>query len=60
MGSFQIAEGTTSDDCDEADGVDAHAAYLNPTFPGGLFVCQDGFSEGPGTSAPLDLADGVA
>ena len=65
LGSFRIVDGTTSDDCDQTDGIDAYDGAL-PGFPGGLFVCQDGFNDAPGTSgtqdfkyARLDLVDGV-
>ena len=67
LGSFRIANGTASDDCDQTDGIDAYAGYLGPTFPQGLFVCQDGFNDAPGTRgtqnfkySPLHLVDGVA
>lgn len=39
---------------------------LGAAFPQGLFVCQDGYNDAPGTSgtqnfklAPLQLVDGV-
>ena len=64
LGSSRIVDGTASDDCDQTDGLDAYAGYLGPKFPSGLFVCQDGFNELPGTSgtqnfkfAPLGLLD---
>lgn len=67
LGSFRIGNGTASDDCDQTDGVDAYDGYLSETFPQGLFVCQDGFNDPPGTSgtqnfkyAPLHLVDGAA
>jgi 3-phytase len=66
LGSFRVADGTTSDDCDQTDGIDAFPGYLNATFPQGLFVCQDGYNDAPGSSgtqnfkyAPLHLVDGV-
>jgi myo-inositol-hexaphosphate 3-phosphohydrolase len=66
LGSFRISDSTGSDDCDQTDGIDAYDGYLNPTFPEGLFVCQDGYNDKPGTSgtqdfkyAPLQLLDGV-
>ena len=65
LGSFRIIDGIGSDDCDQTDGIDAYAGYLNATFPNGLFVCQDGFNDAPGTAgtqnfkyAPLDQLDG--
>jgi 3-phytase len=67
LGSFRISNGTGSDDCDQTDGIDAYDGFLNDSFPQGLFVCQDGFNEAPGSSgtqnfkfAPLHLVDGVA
>jgi 3-phytase len=67
LGSFRVADGTSSDDCDQTDGIDAYDGYLGEAFPQGLFVCQDGFNEVPGTSgtqnfkyAPLQLVDGQA
>ena len=45
-----ISDGTESDDCDQTDGIDAYDGYLGPGFPDGLFVCQDGFNDAPGTS----------
>ena len=54
-----------SDDCDQTDGIDACAGNLGPAFPDGLFVCQDGFNDAPGSSgtqnfkyASLSLVDG--
>jgi myo-inositol-hexaphosphate 3-phosphohydrolase len=65
LGSFRISDGTVSDDCDQTDGIDAYDGYLGPGFPDGLFVCQDGFNDAPGSSgtqnfkyASLDLVDG--
>jgi 3-phytase len=67
LGTFRISDSTGSDDCDQTDGIDAYAGYLDESFPQGLFVCQDGFNNAPGTSgtqnfkfAPLHLVDGVA
>jgi 3-phytase len=66
LGRFRIVDGAQSDDCDQTDGLDAYGGYLGPTFPQGLFVCQDGYNDVPGTSgtqnfklAPLHLVDGV-
>ncbi|WP_157559579.1 phytase [Nocardioides sp. Soil777] len=66
LGRFRIVDGPTSDDCDQTDGIAAQGGYLGPAFPQGLFVCQDGYNDAPGTSgtqnfklAPLHLVDGV-
>jgi 3-phytase len=50
LGSFRIVDGTVSDDCDQTDGIAAYSGYLGEDFPAGLFVCQDGFNEAPGTT----------
>lgn len=67
LGSFRITDGVGSDDCDQTDGIDAYDGYLNATFPQGIFVCQDGYNDLPGTSgtqnfkyAPLHVVDGTA
>jgi 3-phytase len=67
LGSFRISDGTTSDDCDQTDGIDAYDGFLGAdSFPNGLFVCQDGFNDAPGSSgtqnfkyAHLNLLDGT-
>jgi 3-phytase len=65
LSTVRIIDGPTSDDCDQTDGIDAYAGDLGPSFPAGLFVCQDGFNDAPGTSgsqnfkyARLDLLAG--
>ena len=67
LGTFRVTNGPASDDCDQTDGIDAYAGYLSPAFPNGLFVCQDGFNDAPGSSGTQDfkysnlsLADGTA
>lgn len=66
LGTFRISNGTTSDDCDQTDGLDAYDGNLGWRFPNGLFVCQDGFNDAPGSSgtqdfkfARLNLVDGT-
>lgn len=66
LGSVRVADGAVSDDCDQTDGIEAVEGYFNESFPDGLFVCQDGFNDLPGSSgtqnfkyAPLHLLDGV-
>jgi 3-phytase len=66
LGNFRVSDSTTSDDCDQTDGIDVYAGDLGPSFPNGLFVCQDGFNDLPGTSgsqnfkyAPLPIIAGV-
>ncbi|GAA1479140.1 hypothetical protein GCM10009623_35860 [Nocardioides aestuarii] len=66
LGSARVSNGTVSDDCDQTDGLEAVEGYFNENFPDGIFVCQDGFNDLPGSSgtqnfkyAPLHLLDGV-
>ncbi len=66
LGSLRVSDGTGSDDCDQTDGIEAVEGYFNETFPEGLFVCQDGFNDPPGSFgtqnfkyAPLHLLDGI-
>lgn len=66
LGSSRVGNGADSDDCDQTDGLEAVEGYFNESFPDGLFVCQDGFNNLPGSSgtqnfkyAPLHLLDGV-
>jgi myo-inositol-hexaphosphate 3-phosphohydrolase len=53
--AFRIADGPTSDDCDGTDGISAYEGYLGPSFPFGLFVCQDNNNSLPGTSGNQDF-----
>lgn len=55
VGSFRVTAGATSDDCDRTDGITAVTAALGPTFPRGLFVCQDNNNDAPGTVGNQDL-----
>jgi 3-phytase len=48
--SVRVVNGTGADDCDRTDGIDAYAGNLGPLFPNGLFVCQDGPNDAPGTT----------
>jgi 3-phytase len=47
---FRVVDGAGADDCDQTDGVTAYAGNLGPLFPSGLFVCQDGMNDAPGSS----------
>lgn len=47
---FRVVNGTGADDCDRTDGIDAYAGNLGPLFPDGLFVCQDGPNNAPGSA----------
>ncbi len=48
--SFRVVAGAAADDCDGTDGITAHAGPLGPTFPRGVFVCQDGANGAPGAT----------
>ncbi|MCW2700721.1 MAG: phytase [Blastococcus sp.] len=48
--SFRVADGTNVDDCDRTDGSAAYAGTLGPLFPAGLFLCQDGPNNAPGSA----------
>lgn len=47
--SFRVVTGVV-DGCGRTDGIDALAADLGPTFPNGIFVCQDNTNSLPGNS----------
>lgn len=55
VNSFRVADGPTTDDCDETDGLLAYRGYLGPTFPHGIFICQDGYNAAPGQSGAQDF-----
>ncbi|MGH2721332.1 MAG: phytase [Actinomycetota bacterium] len=42
VGRFRVDGDGGVDGCEDTDGVDAVATPLAPSFPSGLFVCQDG------------------
>jgi myo-inositol-hexaphosphate 3-phosphohydrolase/sugar lactone lactonase YvrE len=48
--SFRVVAGPITDDCSRTDGIAAVAANLGPSFPSGLFVCQDNGNTTPGSS----------
>jgi 3-phytase len=39
--SFRISGGELADGCERTDGIAVHYGDLGPSYPGGLFVCQD-------------------
>ncbi len=53
--AFRVGNGTTSDDCDRTDGIAAYAGNLGPSFPYGIFVCQDNNNDLPGTRGFQDV-----
>ena len=53
--SFRVVAGATADGCSRTDGIAAVAANLGPSFPSGLFVCQDDKNTTPGSSGNQDF-----
>ncbi len=47
--SFRIVDGT-ADGCSRTDGIAATAASLGPSFPQGVFICQDNDNFAPGSA----------
>ena len=67
LGSFRISDSTAPTTATRPTGSTPTTGTSVAAFPNGLFVCQDGFNDAPGTSgtqnfkyAPLHLVDGVA
>ena len=50
LGKSRVASGASADGCSGTDGIDASSAYLGPSFPQGMFVCQDNSNNAPGSS----------
>ncbi len=48
--TFSVVGGTDTDGCGRTDGIAAWAGDLGPTFPMGIFVCQDNANTTPGSS----------
>ncbi|MGD9810063.1 MAG: phytase [Sphingobium sp.] len=46
LGRFRIADGTEIDGTSETDGIELMLGDFGPTFPGGLFIAQDGSNPG--------------
>ena len=42
---FRISDGGGIDGAEETDGIEVTTANLDPTFPYGVFVVQDGFND---------------
>ena len=49
VASFRIDSGRAADGCQRTDGITAYAGDLGPSFPQGMFVCQDNANTAPGT-----------
>jgi len=49
--SFRVVKGPTADGCERTDGIAAYAGDLGPSFPQGIFVCQDNSNRAPGVGA---------
>ena len=46
---FRVVDGPQTDGCGWTDGIDALATNLGPSFPHGIFICQDNANSMPGT-----------
>jgi myo-inositol-hexaphosphate 3-phosphohydrolase len=53
--SFRVVAGPTADGCQRTDGIAAVATNLGPSYPSGLFVCQDNTNTTPGLSGNQDF-----
>ena len=47
----KVVASATADGCNRTDGIDAVAVNLGPSFPQGIFVCQDNQNTAPGPGA---------
>jgi myo-inositol-hexaphosphate 3-phosphohydrolase len=47
LGKFRVEGGKAADGCSNTDGIDAWAGNLGPTFPHGVFICQDHTNSNP-------------
>lgn len=45
--SFRIVTGPDADGCERTDGVAAYAGDLGPSYPKGIFICQDNNNYAP-------------
>ena len=45
--SFRIVKGPVADGCERTDGIAAYAGNLGPSYPKGIFVCQDNSNRAP-------------
>jgi len=50
LGKLRVLGNGAVDGCSDTDGIEATAAYLGPSFPSGIFVCQDGRNTRPGSA----------
>ena len=50
LGKLRVVSGGTVDGCSDTDGIEATSSYLGPSFPAGIFVCQDGRNTLPGSA----------
>jgi myo-inositol-hexaphosphate 3-phosphohydrolase/sugar lactone lactonase YvrE len=53
--AFRVVAGTGADGCSRTDGIAAVATNLGPSFPSGLFICQDDSNTTPGASGNQDF-----
>jgi myo-inositol-hexaphosphate 3-phosphohydrolase len=50
VAAFRVVSGAAADGCQRTDGIAAYPGSLGPSFPTGLFVCQDNNNTEPGSS----------
>ena len=55
LSSVKIGRGTEADGVQRTDGIAAYAGNLGPSFPQGLFVCQDNGNRIPGAAGNQDF-----
>ncbi|MGH9005712.1 MAG: phytase, partial [Acidimicrobiia bacterium] len=48
--SLRVVDGAAADGCSKTDGIEALAANLGPSFPHGVFICQDFKNTAPGSA----------
>ena len=44
LGRFRVVNSGGVDGCQDTDGIDATTRPLGPSFPTGMFICQDGYN----------------
>jgi myo-inositol-hexaphosphate 3-phosphohydrolase len=55
LGRFTVTAGASADACSGTDGIEAYAGALGPSYPDGLFICQDTRNTLPGTRGHQDF-----
>ncbi len=49
VGTFQVVAGADADGCSRTDGIEISTLNLGPSYPAGLFICQDDKNTVPGS-----------